>query len=106
MLQGKNLSNGFWAKAICIATYLKNRCPAKSLDHKTPFQALYGYKPTVSHLRIFGSKAFSHVPKEDRRKLDAKVIKCIFIGYCYDHRAYKIFDPSTQSFCKQRCDIS
>jgi hypothetical protein len=23
-----------------------------------------------------------HIPKENRRKLDAKAIKCIFIGYC------------------------
>lgn len=27
MLQGKNVSNGFWAKAINTAVYLKNRSP-------------------------------------------------------------------------------
>jgi hypothetical protein len=70
MLQGKNISNGFWAEAICIVTYLKKLCPTKFLDHKTPFQSLYGYKPTIIHLRIFVRKDFSHVPKVDRRKLD------------------------------------
>jgi transposase InsO family protein len=58
MLKGKNLTNGFWVEAISTVVYLKNRSPTKSLDHKTPFEALYGYKPTVSHLRIFGSKIF------------------------------------------------
>ena len=74
--------------------YLKNRSPTTSLGHKTPFESLYGYKPKIGHLRVFGSKAFSHVPKDDRRKLDAKSIKCMFIGYCDDHKAYKMFDPS------------
>ena len=82
MIKGKNLSNGFWVEAISIVVYLKNRSPTKILENKTPFEDFYGYKLEVSHLRIFGSKAFSHIPKEDRRKLDAKEIKCIFIGYC------------------------
>ena len=82
MIKGKNLSNGFWDEAISIVVYLKNRSPTKILDHKTPFESFYGYKLEVSHLRIFESKAFAHIPKEDRRKLDAKAIKCIFIGYC------------------------
>ena len=72
MLKGKNLSNGFWAKAVSTAIYLKNRSPTRSLESKTPFEALYGYKPPIKHLRIFGCKAFSHIPKEDRRKLDSK----------------------------------
>jgi hypothetical protein len=72
MLKCKNISNGFWVEAISTTIYLKNQCPTKILDHKTPFEDLYGYKLTVIHLRIFGRKTFSHVPKEDRRKLDAK----------------------------------
>ena len=49
MLQGKNISNGFWAEAINTTVYLKNRSPTKSLELKTPFEAFYGYKPKVSH---------------------------------------------------------
>ena len=95
MLKGKNMSNGFSTEAINTVVYLKNRSPTKSLHHKTPFEALYGYKPIVSHLRVFGSKEFSHVFKEDRRKLDAKAINCYFLGCCDDHKTYKIFDPRT-----------
>eukprot|EP00253_Pinus_taeda_P035283 PITA_35283 len=79
MLQGKGISNGLWAEAINTAVYLKNRSPTKCLGFKTPFEALFGLKPTVDHLRIFGSKAFAHVPKPDRKKLDPKALKCIFI---------------------------
>lgn len=93
-IKGKNLSNGFWAEVVSTAVYLKNISPNRCLDLKTPFEALYGFKPAVHHLRIFGSRAFAHIPKENRKKLDAKAIKCIFVGYCYDFKAYKTFNPS------------
>ena len=35
----------------------------------------------LRHLRVFGSIAYVHVPKEKRRKLDAKAEKCILGGY-------------------------
>lgn len=102
MLKGKDLSNGFWVEAINTAVYLKSRSPTKSLDLKTPFEALYGFKPTVSHLRVFGLKAFSHTPKEDRKKLDAKAIKSIFVGYCSEFKAYKLFNPSSHKVFSSR----
>ena len=64
MLKGKGLSNGFWVEALNTAVYLKNRSPTRSLMFKTPFEALYGFKPAVKHLRVFGSKEFSNIPKE------------------------------------------
>ena len=62
--------------------YLKNISSTRCLDHKTPFEALYDSKPTVNNLRIFRHKDFAHIAKEKKKKLDAKAIKCIFIGYC------------------------
>ena len=94
MLKGRNLSNGIWAKAINTAIYLKNRSPTKSIDYKTPFQVLFVFKPAVSHFRVFGCKAFVHVAKENRNKLDSKAIKCTFIRYYSEYKAYKMFDPS------------
>ena len=55
MLKGKNSSNGFWLEAINTVVYLKNRSPTNILDMKTPFEVLYGFKPEVGHLRVFGS---------------------------------------------------
>ena len=102
MLQVKNISNGFWAEAINTTVYLKNRSPTKSLELKTPLESFYGYKQKVSHLRVFGCNAFSHIPKDERRKLDAKSIKCMFIGYCDNQKAYKLFDPSTHRLLASR----
>eukprot|EP00253_Pinus_taeda_P024154 PITA_24154 len=96
MLQSKGLSNMFSAKAIDTAVYLKNRSPTRFLGFKTPFEALYGFKPAVNHLRVFGSKAFAHVPKADRKKLDPKAVKCILVGYGTEFKAYKLFNPDSR----------
>ena len=105
MIKGKNISNGFWAEEISIAVYLKNISPNKCLDIKTPFEALYGFKLAVHHLRVFGSKYFGQIPKEDRNKFNAKAIKCIFVGYRYDFKAYKMFNPSTHKVFVGKDDI-
>jgi len=96
MLQGKGLSNSFWAEAINTAVYLKNRSPTRYLGFKTPFEALYGFKPAVNHLTVFGSKAFAHIPKADRKKLDPKSIRSIFVGYGTEFKAYKLFNPESR----------
>jgi len=102
MLKGKNLSNGFWAEAINTIIYLNNMSPTKSLDFKTPFKALLGFKLVVNHSRVFGSKSFSHVPKEDMKKMDSKAIRCIFVRYCIDFKAYKLSNPSTHKVFASR----
>jgi hypothetical protein len=102
MMKRKNLSNAFWAEAISTAVYLKNRSPTRCLDNITNFEALYGSKPAVHNLKVFGCKAFAHIPKENRKKLDAKAIKCIFIGYYSEFKAYKLFDVSTHKVFASR----
>ena len=95
MMKGKNLSNAFLAKDINTTVYLKNRSPTRSLYNVTPFKAFYGSKPAVHNLKVFGCKAFAHISKENRNNFDTKSIKRIFIGFCSEFKAYKLFDPST-----------
>ena len=91
MLQGKNTSNGLYTEDINTIIYLKNISPTKSLDIKTSFEVFYGYKLEATHLRVFGCKDFAHVPKDESRKLDAKSIKCIFIGYFTKKKNLQVF---------------
>ena len=102
MLQGKQISNGFWAEAMNTDVYLKNISPTKKLEFQTPFEVFNAYKPQVKNLRIFGCKAFSHIPKDDMRKLDAKSLECVFVGYWNYHKVYKLFHPSTHKLIASR----
>ena len=93
MLKSKNLLKEFWAEAVDCAVYLLNRCPTRSLENKTPQEAWSGLKPNISHLKVFGSIAYAHVPEQRRTKLDDRSTKYIFIGYDSRAKAYKLFDP-------------
>jgi hypothetical protein len=102
ILQGKNISNGFWEEIVNTVFYLKNQSPTKKFYFQNPFEILYGYKPDVNNLRVFGSTSFVHILKDARKKLDAKSIKCVFIGYCTDKKTYKLFDPSSHKLFASR----
>lgn len=92
MLKEKHLPHEFWAEAVFTATYLLNRCPTKRLEAITPEEAWSGSKPSVKHMRIFGSLCYRHIPEQNRRKLDSRSQAMVLIGY---HRtgAYKLYDP-------------
>ena len=58
MMFHSNLSVNFWAEAVNMAVYLKNRSPTTALDGITPYECLFNRKPDVAHLRVFGCIAF------------------------------------------------
>jgi len=53
-------------------------------------------------LRVFGCKAFVHVPKDERSKLDVKTRQCIFIGYGQDEYGYRLYDPVEKKLVRSR----
>ena len=81
MLADAKLPHKFWAEALSTAVYLQNRSVTKALNKMTPYQAWRDERPTVNHLRIFGCTGFAHVSNDERKKLDSKARKCIFLGY-------------------------
>ena len=93
MLTGARLSHEFWAEALATAVYLRNRSPTRAVKGMTPYEAWTTEKPTVAHLRVFGSDAYAHIPKDERGKLDPKAKKCIFVGYGEETKGYRLFDP-------------
>ncbi|KAL0374367.1 UNVERIFIED_CONTAM: Retrovirus-related Pol polyprotein from transposon TNT 1-94 [Sesamum radiatum] len=59
MLKCKNLPKEYCLEAISCAVYLMNRSYTKSVHGKTPPEAWSGYKPVITHLRVFGSIAWN-----------------------------------------------
>jgi hypothetical protein len=43
-----------------------------------------------------------HIPKEKRKKLDAKAEKCILVGYSDEQKGYKCYNPQTKQACVSR----
>jgi transposase InsO family protein len=59
MLHGRSVPLRFWAEAVATAVYLKNRSPTVAVRGATPYEAWFGRKPGVAHLRVFGCQAFA-----------------------------------------------
>ena len=62
------------------------------MKDETPFQRLFGRRPDISNLRVFGCASYVHVPDSQRRKLDAKAYRAIFVGYPPGVKGYKLYD--------------
>ncbi|VFQ78825.1 unnamed protein product [Cuscuta campestris] len=61
-----------------------------------------GKDVSYDHLRVFGCKAFVHVPKDERSKLDVKTRQCIFVGYGHDEFGYRLYDPVEKKLVRSR----
>jgi hypothetical protein len=77
MLKAKGLPRWFWGQAVNAVVYVLNRCPMKSVDRMTLFDAWHGRKPAMRHLRMFGCKM-------------------IFVCYKSGSKAYCAYDPITK----------
>ncbi|KAJ8717783.1 hypothetical protein PYW07_005713 [Mythimna separata] len=113
MLFEAKLQKSFWAEAVATAAYIINRFPSRVLAEVTPYEKWHGKKPNISHLKIFGSKAMVHVPKQNRVKWDRKSRELVFIGYCENTKGYRFFDPvskkvviSRDATFVEKCDDS
>lgn len=93
MLSDSKLPKKFGAEALSTATYIRNRSPTNALHKMTPYEAWTGYKPKVKHLRVFGCSAYAHIPKDERKKIDPKAKKSIFLGYGKCVKGYRLYDP-------------
>ena len=58
----------------------------------------HGRKPDISHLRVFGARAFAHVPLEMQTKLGVKSRECLFMGYPPGQKGYCVCDLETGTF--------
>ncbi len=73
----------------CVSEKQKSN---KICQRDDSFEAWTGKKPKVDYLRVFGCIAYAHIPKDERKKLDSKAKKCIFLGYGTETKGYRLYD--------------
>jgi hypothetical protein len=96
MLKANGQPGWFWGEAVNTALYVLNRCPTKSVDGMTPFEAWQGGKPAVHHLRTFECIVYVRNTTPHLKKLENRGLKMIFIGYESGSNAYRAYDPITK----------
>ena len=102
MLIDSKLPRTYWSYAYQMATYLIARSPASGIDGRTPYEELTGQKVDASHLRPFGCRAYSLVPKKQCSKLDSHARRCVLLGYEYASKAYTLLDITNRKIFKSR----
>lgn len=103
MLHYKSIPKRFWAEALSVAVYIRNRVTTRGLSgNVTPFEMWNGRKPNLNHLRVFGSRCWYTVRTTLPSKLDARAREAILIGYARRTQGYKLWDESKKKVVVSR----
>lgn len=98
MLEESGMEESFWAEAASTAVYLINRSPSSAIEFKIPEELWSRFKPSLSHLKIFGCSAYVHSVKT---KTSTRATKGYFVGYPQGTKGFRVLMPE-----EGRCVIS
>ncbi|DAZ99702.1 TPA: hypothetical protein N0F65_000880 [Lagenidium giganteum] len=80
MMRAMMAHSGFppilWTEAALHSAYLRNR---------------YQEKPSVRHLRPFGTLGYAFIAKQHRTKLEKSSVKCYLVGFSDSSTGYKMY---------------
>ena len=80
-----------WDEFIVTASYLTNLTSSRSLEGHTPHELWFSSKPSISHLREIGCRAYVLI-SGNNPKIAARSLECILIGYTPNSKAYRCWD--------------
>jgi len=76
--------------------------PTKVLKVKTPFEVSFGQTPSSEHLKVFGCLCFMTTPKHGRDKFQDRAKACVFMGYPFGKKGYRVMELATSKFHESR----
>jgi hypothetical protein len=103
LLDENKLPTYLWQTAANHAQRITNILPSRSIPlDTTPHELWHKQKPNLTHLQVFGSKAWAHIPAKHRVKFDDRAIECVYVGYVANKRSYLLFQRSTGKLIESR----
>lgn len=93
MILHANCSKKLWAEAVNTAVYVQNKVPHAGCAN-VPEKLFHDGDVKYAHLKVFGSDAYVHVPKQVRgNKLEPRARLMVFVGYDTAVKGYRLIDP-------------
>lgn len=90
MIHAKELPKKLWAEAINTTVYVLNRIPVSG-NETTPYEQWFKKKPSVKHLRVFGTTCYVLIPQQFRKKWEPKSRKGKLVGYTDTDKNYRVW---------------
>jgi hypothetical protein len=105
----QGLPKNLWPELFRGMVYITNRTATSTLQDMTPVEALNrrllgdkAKRPSVNHLRVLGSDAVVHIPKERRVKSDKlgpRGVEGTLVGFEGDH-IYRVYIPGRRDIVR------
>nr|GEV75445.1 protein kinase-like domain, phloem protein 2-like protein [Tanacetum cinerariifolium] len=78
-----------------VAERINQTLNGRAKRFRIPEEEGQGKEVSLTHLRVFGCDSYVKVKDVARDKLDAKSVKCTFIGYGSDEMGYRFWDSKS-----------
>jgi len=89
MLSHAKSSNSFWRGNKDGSGFVKSITFDSTL--RPDFISVWnGKNSSYSHLGMFGCRAFAHISRDERAKLDGNAKECIFLVYAHEDFDYRL----------------
>jgi hypothetical protein len=85
----------YYKLAAHHAVFVWNRSYISPQTGVTPFEAMYKHKPSMDHWAVFGCDCFYHVPKDERKTYDPKMLPGIYLGHDTTRNCPTVQDVAT-----------
>jgi hypothetical protein len=107
MLIDSHLPHYLWEDALRHAAYIRNRVPKRG-STVTPHERIFGTKPSLAGMPIFGQTVVVRTPEPVRRKryrFDGRGNIGGFVGFSDEIRGYRVYVPGHGRPIKETTDV-
>ena len=100
MLLNAELPFNLWGEALLAACHILNRIPLKK-NKISPYELWKGRKPNIGYFKVWGCLAYCK-NNNPRTKMGPRGIKCAFVGYATNSKAYRLLNLESNMIIESR----
>ncbi|RVW95711.1 Retrovirus-related Pol polyprotein from transposon TNT 1-94 [Vitis vinifera] len=101
MLLHAKLNFNLWGEVLLTACHILNRIPMKK-NEISPYELWKGRKPNIGYFKVWGCLAYCKKTDPNKTKLGPRAIKCAFVGYASNSKAYRLLDLESNVIIESR----
>lgn len=87
---------------MLAAAHLINMMPTKVLNGRKPYECLYRKPPSYDEIKTSGCLCFVHHARRNRDKFGMRSKRCVFVGYPFGKKGWKLYDMERNEFLVSR----